>query len=53
MQPDLAAWGKWSISRTGLAIGFFKGASEPFKNASASSDVISRLTEFAMATDEG
>ena len=53
MQPDLAAWGKWSISRTGLAIGFFKGASEPCKNASASSGVISRLAEFATVADEG
>ena len=53
MQPDLAALGKWSISRTGWAIGFFKGASEPCKNASASSGVISRLAEFATVADEG
>ena len=52
MHPDLAAFGKWSTKRMGLAIGF-KGASEPFKNASASSVVISRLAEFETAVDEG
>ena len=37
----------------GLAVGFVKEASEPCKNASASSVVISRLAKLATEADEG